>query len=427
MKLGFGKSARPSDRPAYCALTLKITLIAPLAVALGLGACETVDKTMDALRDATPRERYEVSLEAAGLAETALARDWAEAGRDALANPTPVGLPFDEVALITPEDPKATGYLVSLGRGRRLTVDVSVDGSVPGDHARVFVELYRVPNDTSDAFRPVANADSMPWSLEYEPWRGGEFVLRVQPELLRGGSYTVRLSHEAQLEFPVAGHDTRSILSFFGAPRDGGRRRHHGVDVFATRGTPVLAASAGLTYRVRETPVGGKVVWVRDSVRQASVYYAHLDSQTVHNDQWVEAGDTIGFVGNTGNAHTTPPHLHFGLYRRGGGPDRGPIDPLPFLETPPGRPLPQTADPTLLGGWVRTVGDAVNLRAAPTGPVVASLQLYAEGRVLASAGGTYRVELQDGRQGYISATLVEPRSTLQVTDFAEDDPQDTGQ
>ena len=447
MKPDIAPRTRPLGRIVRSAHALKITVLLPLTAVLGVGACETYDKTRDALRGDTPRERYEASLEAAGLAETALARDWAEAGRLALANPVPVALPFVEEASITHEYPRAMAYRVSLGRGRKLTVEVSVDSPRPGgDRARLFVELFRIPADSSDALRPVANTDSMPWSFEYEPWRGGEFVLRVQPELLRGGYYTVRLSHDAQFTFPVVGRTTAAILSGFGAPRDGGRRQHHGVDIFSERGTPVVAASAGQAYRVGETPIGGKVVWVSDSVRQARVYYAHLDSQTVRNGQWVEAGDTIGFVGNTGNARTTPPHLHFGLYRRGRGPDRGPVDPTPFLETPPGELPAPTADTKLLGGWVRITADGVNLRDAPSRTrqalgrtrqapgqtrhapsrtVVGSLPLHSRARVLAVAGDTYRVELMDGRTGYVETSVVEPQPTARRGDLAQTDSEAT--
>ena len=55
--------------------------------------------------------------------------------------------------------------------------------------------------------------------------------------------------------------------------------------------------------------------------------WVHLDEQLVEPGQWVEPGDVVGRVGNTGNARTTPPHLHFAIYAEG----QGPIDPDPFL------------------------------------------------------------------------------------------------
>ena len=95
-----------------------------------------------------------------------------------------------------------------------------------------------------------------------------------------------------------------------------------------------MAAAPGTVTRVNETNLGGKVVWLRDTLGN-SLYYAHLDSQAVSSGMQVNIGDTLGFVGNTGNARTTPPHLHFGVYRRG----EGPVDPWWFLHRPRGAGL----------------------------------------------------------------------------------------
>jgi len=220
----------------------------------------------------------------------------------------------------------------------------------------------------------------------------------------------VTLREEAQLGFPVEGRGMGSIQSVFGAERDGGRREHHGVDIFAPRGTPVLAATDGRVRRVRETPMGGKVVWVREPVHEASLYYAHLDSQHVSNGQMVERGDTVGFVGNTGNARTTPPHLHFGLYRR------GPIDPWPFLD-PPRTELPElTADLELLGVRVRPANDGIRLRASPgrRGEIVRELDPGVRLRVLGASGDWFRVRLPDGSDGFVAARLME-RIEVEVT------------
>ena len=211
--------------------------------------------------------------------------------------------------------------------------------------------------------------------------------MRLQPELLRGGNYTVTLQLEAQLAFPVEGYGVRSIQSVFGADRDAGRRSHDGVDIFARRGTPVLATSAGRVNRVQVTNLGGKVVWLRDPIRNSNIYFAHLDSQAVSRGQEVEIGDTLGFVGNTGNARTTPPHLHFGIYRRG----EGPVNPDPFLRSPRGTMEEQTADLGQLGEWVRLLNDGIRLRAAPSrsGEVLRELGQYTPLRVLAGSGGVF--------------------------------------
>ena len=375
-----------------------------LLLALGaLAACEQTEMLQDRFRDLTPYEAYQENLAAAGLHETALALDWAAAGLEALEDPVAVDLPFEEEAYITAEDPLAVGYRVHVPRGRKLTFAVAIDSD---EGTRLFIDLFRVPNDEEDPLRPVFSADSVAGIYEHEdPWRAGDYILRVQPELLRGGTYRVILTQEAQYAFPVEGRGMGSILSFFGAPRDGGRRVHHGVDIFARRGTPVLAATAGTTYRVSNTGMGGKVVWVRDDDRGARFYYAHLDSQYVGNGVQVEVGDTIGFVGNTGNARTTPPHLHFGVYRR----REGPFDPLPFLVQPRGTLAEMTADLSMLGSEVQPGNAGIRLRASPAtrGEVLMELDSAASLRVLGASGGWFRVRLPDGGYGYVAARLMD--------------------
>jgi murein DD-endopeptidase MepM/ murein hydrolase activator NlpD len=137
------------------------------------------------------------------------------------------------------------------------------------------------------------------------------------------------LRAEPSLRLPVERSKPASIQSFFGDSRDGGRRTHHGVDIFARRGTPVLAAAGGIVSSVGTNGLGGNVVWIARPGRREMHYYAHLDQQLVRPGTLVEAGDAIGTVGNTGNAKRTAPHLHFGIYAAG-----GPVDPLPYIAPP---------------------------------------------------------------------------------------------
>ncbi len=370
---------------------------------IGLSGCEEIEQVQDRFRDMTPHEAYQASLTDAGLTTTALGRDWLLAAHQAVQAPVEISLPFQEEGFITPEQPSALAYRLTIGRGQRLTAKVSLTN---GKETRVFVDLFRVAENKDDPPRPILSTDSVPGTFEHEPWRGGDFLLRLQPELLRGGTYTVTLQLEAQLAFPVEGHGVRSIQSVFGADRDAGQRSHDGVDIFARRGTPVLATSAGRVNRVQVTNLGGKVVWLRDPIRNSNIYFAHLDSQAVSRGQEVEIGDTLGFVGNTGNARTTPPHLHFGIYRRG----EGPVNPDPFLRSPRGSVEEQTADLGQLGEWVRLLNDGIRLRAAPSrrGEVLRELGQYTPLRVLAGSGGYFRVRLPDGAHGYVASRLTEP-------------------
>jgi SH3-like domain-containing protein len=126
----------------------------------------------------------------------------------------------------------------------------------------------------------------------------------------------------------------------------------------------------------------------------------------VRNGDRIEIGDTLGFVGNTGNARTTPPHLHFGLYRTG----EGAIDPTPFLVPPAGSLAELSADLGRLGEWVRLQTEGTRLRSAPQNdaPVLRELEQFTPVRVLGGSGEYFRVRLPDGLNGYVAARLTEP-------------------
>jgi murein DD-endopeptidase MepM/ murein hydrolase activator NlpD len=135
---------------------------------------------------------------------------------------------------------------------------------------------------------------------------------------------------EAGYVFPVYGPATAS--DSFGAPRT--TTWHHGVDIFAPLGAPILAVADGTLFRVGWNAVGGNRFWLRDGAGN-EFYYAHLSafSPVAQEGRRVKAGDVIGFVGTTGDAAGTPPHLHFEIHPREliwMGYD-GAIDPYPYL------------------------------------------------------------------------------------------------
>lgn len=356
---------------------------------------------MEPFRGETPHERYEELLDRSGFADAALARDWTSAAREAVIHPVAASVPMTESGWLPAESPTALGYRVEMERGQRLTVEVELEGA---DDTQVFIDVFRPrrerdPDDPHDPeLLTVAWAEpATTRTLTYDASVSGSFLVRVQPELLRGGPYEVALRVGPSLAFPVEGAHLRDIGSFFGASREGGRRQHHGVDIFATRGTPVLAASDGVVRRARETPVGGLNVWVRSDVLGHSEYYAHLDSYVVESGQRVSTGDTLGFVGNTGNAITTPPHLHFGIYSRGA------TDPLPYIREPGGSPAPLGVDREWFRLRAELGSDDIPILSGPgsTGDTLmvgaSSLPVY----VVAGSGDRARVRLPDGRHGFV--------------------------
>jgi len=132
------------------------------------------------------------------------------------------------------------------------------------------------------------------------------------------------------LPVPVKGVAMRAVRDTFGAPRPGDRT-HQGIDIFAPRGTPVVSTTRGLVARIGENSLGGTVVWVLGPGGDRH-YYAHLHSVAdIKTGQRVLPGDVLGTVGTTGNARGTPPHLHYGIYRRG----NGAINPFPLLMAKP--------------------------------------------------------------------------------------------
>jgi murein DD-endopeptidase MepM/ murein hydrolase activator NlpD len=337
------------------------------AGALLLSACAPSTVLRRAFPPSFPHEEYAQSLREAGLDRTALGRDWLAAAQGALHTTLRVTPPYRETGYFAPNEAGAVAYRFDARRGQRLRIEVELEASEPG---RLFIDLFR-QDAGSDVPEHAASAPTGTSRLEHEATHDGTYLIRLQPELLRGGRYTLTQHALGSLRFPVLGKDARAVTSGFGAARDRGQREHHGIDIPAPRGTLVLSAGDGIVTSVAVTEVGGKVVWVWDPSRELSLYYAHLDSQGVSAGARVRAGDTLGTVGNTGNARTTVPHLHFGVYDR----RDGPLDPMPFVHDPPAGPPALVADPGALGTWRRIAEAAAPLSTSPVdrGRVVAEL------------------------------------------------------
>lgn len=273
-----------------------------------------------------PHQAYGYQLALTRLQHNAPARDWLAAADRAILSPQSVELPLAVTAELGPPSP-AVGYRFSVPAGRRLTVTVAGDGIASQE---VFVDVFRPTTARQERVAGALPRSSLP-SFDIEAVEGGDYVVRVQPALGVTAAYDIAIDSAALLAFPVVGVDERAIWSGFGAERDGGRREHRGVDIFAARGTPALAATDGWVTRVETTRRGGNVVWLQPLFGNMRVYYAHLDEQWVAPGDFVVAGEPLGAIGNTGNAITTPPHLHFGVYVRRPGVRGGARDPAEFL------------------------------------------------------------------------------------------------
>ncbi len=118
----------------------------------------------------------------------------------------------------------------------------------------------------------------------------------------------------AGLVIPVAGVRAAELKDTYGAARSGGRA-HKGVDIFAAKGTPVVAAAAGVIVKRDSNAVGGLSVYQRDLDGRTIYYYAHLNGWRagLKEGDLVRQGDVIGYVGSTGNVSGSP-HLHFAVF-----------------------------------------------------------------------------------------------------------------
>jgi murein DD-endopeptidase MepM/ murein hydrolase activator NlpD len=117
------------------------------------------------------------------------------------------------------------------------------------------------------------------------------------------------------MTIPVVGVEPKDLLDTFDEPR--GSRRHNALDIPAPRGTPVISATAGRVLRLFTSPAGGLMVYASDPTDRFVLMYAHLDHYVngIGDGMPLQRGDTIGFVGTTGNAPPNVPHLHFGIAR----------------------------------------------------------------------------------------------------------------
>jgi murein DD-endopeptidase MepM/ murein hydrolase activator NlpD len=137
------------------------------------------------------------------------------------------------------------------------------------------------------------------------------------------------------LAMPLSGIDPNRLADNFSDARKGGK--HEALDILAPRGTPVMAVAQGNVAKLFTSQPGGLTVYQFDDSRTWCYYYAHLDHYApgIHEGTLLRAGQVLGYVGSTGNASPSSPHLHFAVFKLG--PDKKwwegtAIDPLPLLK-----------------------------------------------------------------------------------------------
>ncbi|MCF0039002.1 peptidoglycan DD-metalloendopeptidase family protein [Dyadobacter fanqingshengii] len=351
----------------------------------------------------TPLEHYEKELFKAKMEKTAAGQTWFRVS-DAVLNDSIFSLaPYQERFFLGDSVP-AQAIRLNIPEGRRLVIAPSREPEDTSSH--FFMELYKIKHNGKPQ-RLDYISDKMQ-TLTYTNDDSDTLLLRLQTGLGEKIAVSLSLTTEPALGFPVSGHDMSSVISFWGADRDGGIRSHEGIDIRAKRGTPVVAAQNGFVTQTGTNNLGGKVVFLSSMNSPYSLYYAHLDSQLVSVGKRVVVGDTLGLVGNTGNAITTAPHLHFGIYARGS----GAVNPLSFIdnrkEKIPG--LPERS--RWLGDTVR-IRRKANLYISPQfeqSGKIASISANTLVRILGEMAKGFRVELENGTKGYIPSVPFEAYS-----------------
>lgn len=342
-------------------------------------------------------------------------KDWESQALQSLSESLPVELPYSEQWLLSKPETQVITFDVTLMQGRILEI---FNQRQPTAIGGIFIEIFE---RIGDRHRIVASASPADTQLRWPVTRTGTYRIRAQsiPESI--GAFALSLEERFAFEFPVATDSPNSVQSFFGVARDGGRRKHHGIDIFAPRHTPIVAATDGYISRVSTSTRGGLHIWQRGNDDYGnpigSLYYAHLEDTNVTAGAWVDRGTQIGTVGNSGNAISTPPHLHFGFYQR----SIGPLDPLPFTGSARHTPA-ALSNGHRWPAWISVDRELVNVRKGP-GTEHAIETTLSRGELVslqAASKQWLRVRTGDGTVGFLAESLAQPpvKKLTPLTDSA---------
>lgn len=376
----------------------RLTIIFLLFTLILVAGCSQLNKATDLITNPTAKEQYKRDLKISDE----LYQIWEDQLALAFTDSVKIETPFLQAGHFKPRSFPVYSYNLDLKTGEKLNVSVEVDST----SQLIFIELYQLESDSLGTFRNITRSDYNRKSLAHEVEVSGTYKVVIQPEIEASTPFRIKMRTQPVYQFPVAGGKNTNIQSFWGANRDGGRRSHEGIDIFAPRGTPVVAVTDGYVTSTGERGLGGKQVWLRDQKRGQTLYYAHLDSIAREGRRNVKTGDTLGFVGNTGNARTTPPHLHFGIYKG----YRGAIDPLHFVFQfdEPNFDFPAEVPET---PHFITRGIA-NLRDQPASSkkslVIGNLKIRDTITVLGKAEDWYHIRTREKQAAFIHESLIAP-------------------
>ena len=340
------------------------------------------------------RERYEDGITKGGGINNPIVKSWLAAGEYALNYPLGILNNYTEAGMFTTNNFGAHSFITNLKRGMKISVSLLRKDTI---NTKVYIDMWLAPDSTSNQPRRFIGAgDTATNTMQYIAYNDEKLIIRFQKEIGNAGSYQFSLQTGPSFTFPIRTDVKSNIGSLWGEPRDGGVRRHEGIDIFAAKGSPVVAVADGIISEVSENAIGGKVVFLRPRGSKIRAYYEHLDVQSVPEDKQVFAGEVIGLVGNTGNAVNTVPHLHFGIYDNAG----VAMDPLLFV-----KPVKNTAKK------VQALPAKAEMITVKNAMVYNNLLLNTYYLILpkntvvqteAATENYYKVILADGRKGFIA-------------------------
>ncbi len=353
--------------------------------------CEEVQKAADVVIQPSAREVYERNFKK----DDSLFLHWKKAFEIAKNDKVQITLPYSESGIFSEENFNVYSYNLQLKEGERLVVEVEKQP----DSAAVFIDFFQQQSDSLKSFKLVKSAEAEKSSLAFEVDKSAVYKIVIQPEMKLQLPFITKIYTEPMFFFPVSGANNKNVQSFWADPRDAGSRSHEGIDIFAAKGTPVVAVSDGRIASAGERGLGGKQVWLRDGLFGKTIYYAHLDSIAVAQGQKVKTGDTLGFVGNTGNAITTDPHLHFGIYRK-----TGAVNPFPYIKITTIQEVKDTS--RVVKGTISK--NRADLRKGPAAVFeqLASLKKLDTVLVLGKNQNWFHIQTADSLKGFINQSFL---------------------
>lgn len=358
--------------------------------------CSQLDKATNIISNPSAKEKYQREYNISDE----LYSIWEEQAALAFNDSIQVELPYIQAGQFRPKNFQIYSYNLNLNEGENLEIAVGPDSI---NHP-VFIDLYKIQNDSLQSFEKIQMSKYGETVLSAEIKEPGIYKVVIQPGIETHTEFSLQMKKSSIYKFPVAGGNNRNVQSFWGAARDGGRRSHEGVDIFAQRGTPVVAVTDGRITSSGEKGLGGKQVWLRDTKRGQSLYYAHLDSIAILKSTRVKTGDTIGFVGNTGNAITTAPHLHFGIYKG----YRGAVNPLPHIYQ---YEEPNFKNPEVPESSYLVTNSTANLRNRPAvknSTITDVIKAQDTVQLLGKANEWYHIRTNKNQAAFIHESLVNP-------------------